>query len=418
MKQTRLDENGDELRTGEYQRKSDGKYVFSYVDPLKKRRFIYARTLPELREKEDRLLLSMGKGVDFYARENTTVSMGFDIYMANKYNLKDSTRQGYTYTFDHYIREGFGKNRIVNVKCSDIAYFYWSLLKNEGVSINTLDSVHTLLHPLFDMAVRDELIDRNPADGAMKEFKKGVKKNKGIRKALTQEETAAFLSYTMESETFSHWYPLFITMLGTGMRIGECAGLTWNDVDFRRKHINVDHAATYYKRNGKMCFDISTPKTNAGERKIPMIDKVYDALAGEYEKQKCKGFSDYKLKGYKKFIFINKSGNIYNAHCVNQAIDRICDAYNSEEIHNAAMEDRDPVLLPHFSCHILRHTFCARLCECETNIKVIQNVMGHVDIETTLNVYAEVNSRMMSDTLDKLGRLMDFRIGDKNKKRK
>ena len=48
------------------------------------------------------------------------------------------------------------------------------------------------------------------------------------------------------------------------------------------------------------------------------------------------------------------------------------------------------VLLPDFSAHNLRHTFCTRLCENETNLKVIQNIMGHVDISTTMDIYADV----------------------------
>ena len=46
-------------------------------------------------------------------------------------------------------------------------------------------------------------------------------------------------------------------------------------------------------------------------------------------------------------------------------------------------------LLPHFSCHHLRHTFCTRFCENETNLKVIQEIMGHADITTTMDIYNE-----------------------------
>ena len=60
------------------------------------------------------------------------------------------------------------------------------------------------------------------------------------------------------------------------------------------------------------------------------------------------------------------------------------------ETQKATEEDREPVLLPHFSNHNLRHTFCTRLCENESNIKVIQSIMGHSDIRTTMDIYAEV----------------------------
>ena len=52
-------------------------------------------------------------------------------------------------------------------------------------------------------------------------------------------------------------------------------------------------------------------------------------------------------------------------------------------------EQREPELLPHFSVHNLRHTFCTRFCENETNLKIIQEIMGHADISTTMNIYNE-----------------------------
>lgn len=64
-------------------------------------------------------------------------------------------------------------------------------------------------------------------------------------------------------------------------------------------------------------------------------------------------------------------------------------AYNEAELEKAEKEKREPQLLPPFSCHNLRHTFCTRLCENETNLKIIQDIMGHRDISTTMEIYAE-----------------------------
>ena len=74
---------------------------------------------------------------------------------------------------------------------------------------------------------------------------------------------------------------------------------------------------------------------------------------------------------------------------MNRAIKRIITAHNEEETKKAEREGREPVLLTDFSAHNLRHTFCTRLCENETNLKVIQSIMGHADISTTMNIYAE-----------------------------
>lgn len=105
----------------------------------------------------------------------------------------------------------------------------------------------------------------------MAELKRNSGKNKGIRHALTVEQQKAFMDAIRTFPEYYHWYPLFATLLGTGMRIGECTGLTWKDVDFKKRSISVNHSATYYTRNGTACFEISAPKTEAGVRHIPMM---------------------------------------------------------------------------------------------------------------------------------------------------
>ena len=71
-------------------------------------------------------------------------------------------------------------------------------------------------------------------------------------------------------------------------------------------------------------------------------------------------------------------------------------------------EHREPVIIPHFSCHVLRHTFCSRLCESDMNVKVIQEIMGHKNVETTLDIYTEVNYNKKKDSLEELASKMQF----------
>ena len=70
-------------------------------------------------------------------------------------------------------------------------------------------------------------------------------------------------------------------------------------------------------------------------------------------------------------------------------------------------EKREPILLPHFSAHHLRHTFCTRLCEQESNIKVIQSIMGHADYSTTMDIYAECSMEKQQEVFADLnGKIM------------
>ena len=264
------------------------------------------------------------------------------------------------------------------------------MLNEAGIKANTLDNIHTVLHPTFQMAVRDNIIRNNPSSGVMAEIKKKEGKNKGIRHAPTLEQQRAFLNYVANSPVYVHWLPLFTALFGTGCRIGEMLGLRWEDIDYENRVISINHTAIYrFMENGKSEFHISTPKTEAGVRSIPMLDAVEQAFRDEYEAQKETGFNIQVVDGMSGFVFCNKDGNIHKPSVINLAIKRIYEAYNAEEIIKAKRESRRPVLIPHFSCHHIRHTFCTRFCENETNLKVIQSIMGHANIETTMDIYAE-----------------------------
>lgn len=117
-----------------------------------------------------------------------------------------------------------------------------------------------------------------------------------------------------------------------------------------------------------------------------MLSDVKAALTEEYKEQLESGFNESVVDGYSGFIFKSRDNTVLSPHCVNRAIDRIIKACNEKEEEDAKAERREPELLPHFSCHHLRHTFCTRFCENETNLKIIQEIMGHADITTTIPV--------------------------------
>ena len=91
---------------------------------------------------------------------------------------------------------------------------------------------------------------------------------------------------------YNHWLPIFATMLETGMRVGEIIGLRWQDVDFDKKVISVNHTLIYYNHAHNGCyFNIHTPKTKAGIRNIPMTDNVIEMIRLEKEWQELLGIS-------------------------------------------------------------------------------------------------------------------------------
>ena len=114
------------------------------------------------------------------------------------------------------------------------------------------------------------------------------------------------------------------------------------------------------------------------------------------------------VDGMTGFIFTNREGNIHNNQTINRAIERIRVLYNSQEEVKAAKEHREPMLIRHFSCHNIRHTFCTRLCEVETNLKTIQYIMGHKDIQTTMDIYAEATRESTVSAMEKMNNVISF----------
>ena len=406
----RKDPKGRALRKGEIYRESDGRYAYGYVDPYGKRKFIYSKDLKKLREREEKLFKDQLDGLNVYVMGKASLNFVFDRYISTKSELRETTYTNYTYMYDRFVREGFGKRKIGEIKYSDVLYFYYDLLNDRGLQVNTLETIHTVLHPTFQLAVRDDIIRNNPSDGVMAEIKKKNTKKKNMRHALTIEQQRAFMNYIASSPVFVHWNPIFAVLLGTGCRIGEVVGLRWSDVDMEKRTIDINHSMTYYPRRTdtyKCEFKVSLPKTEAGIRILPMMQPVYEALQSEYERQKEDGFCTAVVDGMSGFIFSNRFGMIHNPAAINRAIRRIIEAHNAEEIIKAKKEKREPVIIPHFSCHHLRHTFCSRFCENETNIKIIQEIMGHASIETTMDIYAEVNSDKKKESIEKLTKNLD-----------
>ena len=336
-----------------------------------------------LRDMEARVVRDTQDGINSFIAARLTLNDFWEDYISTKYELKASTRTNYKYMYGKYVRESIGMRDIASIKYSDIKRFYGELLQH-GFKPNSVEIIQTILHPVFNVAVKDGYIRTNPTDGVIGELKKSHEWEKPKRHALTVPEQESFVDFVANSKTYHHWLNLFTVLLGTGMRIGECLGLRWEDCDFKGKIINVNHNLVYRTTEArKMEMHITTPKTKAGIRIIPMFDDVKRALLNERLWQMEHGFTLAEVDGYSGFIFQNRYQEALNPHVVNRAIARIV------RDHNIKAEEDGTIQLPHFSVHNLRHTFCTRLCENEPNIKIIQEIMGHRNIETTMDVYNE-----------------------------
>lgn len=403
MAERRKDSKNRVLKANEYERK-DGMYEYKWRDRRGKRYSVYCATLEGLREKEAEITLNILSGKKSKT-VNCTLNEVYNRWLAIKRGLKANTLANYRYMYTQFVENDIGEMKIRDIKHSDIRAFYNTLLDERRLKIQTIDTINNVLHQVFQLAVDDEMIRNNPVNKAFSELKKAHNQDVPKRHALTKAEQELLEGYMLKKNKYRHWYPIIAVMLWTGMRVGEVTGLRWCDVNFKKNEISVNHTLVYYSKGKSegMTYTINTPKTKAGKRIIPMLPKVKEALLMEKQHQKdCEISCNVSVDGYTDFIFINAFGGLLNQATLNKALRRVIRDCNYDVIDGKYSSD---VTLPPFSNHVLRHTFATRMCEAGMNLKAMQDILGHSDAETTLNIYTEATREFKHTEVE---RLADF----------
>ena len=382
----RKDSRNRVLKEGEHQR-SNGTYEFKWRTKSGVRKSVYAKTLEELREKEIDVLRDAFDGIR-EDKKSITINNLYATWEQLKKGLKDNTFENYKYLYKQFVEKDFGNVKIADLKRTDVRAFYNMLADERNLKASTIDSVHTVLHQVLELGVEDDYLRYNPSDNALRELKKAHNDDSPKRRALTLPEQELFEKFLSQEGQYHRWYPIFVLMLGTGLRVGEVTGLRWCDVDFEEETINVNHTLVYYKKGDDGCvFEVNSPKTISSGRIIPMLPKVKEALLLEKKYQEELGIKcNVRIGLHTDFIFINRFGGVQHQGTLNKALRRIIRDCNYEVIDN-----NGETTLPRFSCHILRHTFATRLAEAGVHIKAAQELLGHRDIQTTLNIYTHAS---------------------------
>lgn len=384
----RKDTKNRVLKEGEYQR-ANGTFEYKWRDKRGKRHSIYAKTLEELREKEIDVLRDALDGIRA-EKSDLTINDLFHLWVQLKRGLKENTFSNYKYMYTQFVEGDFGETLISELKRSDVRAFYNYLADEQHLKANTIDNIHTVLHQVLELGVEDDYLRYNPSDNALKELRKAHNNDSPKRRALTIPEQNLFEEFLSEQGQYHKWYPIFVVLLWTGMRVGEITGLRWCDIDLENETIDINHTLVFFsKGKSKGCkFAINTPKTEAGRRVIPMLPKVKEAFLMEKQFQEEVGLKcTTSVDGYTDFIFINRFGSVQHQGTLNKALRRIIRDCNYEVLDN--VHAKNTVTLPRFSNHSLRHTFTTRMCEAGVNIKAMQDILGHADAETTMDIYAE-----------------------------
>lgn len=392
---------GEKLKTGESYHAGSGRYMYRWTTRYGERKTVYGKSLVELREKEEKIRRDLADGIRT-GSNNLTLNDMFELWRSVKVGLKENTMSNYVYLFNHFARESIGTLKIQSIRKSDLLRFYNSLIgqgKNK-VAINTLENIHNVLHQVFQLAVDDDYLRKNPATKVLHDVKKAHGYERPKRHALTISEQVAFLDYIRKTNKYKHWLPLFTVFLGTGLRAAELIGLRWQDIDMENDMIDINHNLVYFQNEaGKCGYHISTPKTSAGRRKIPMLPEVKQAFLDEKEYQReAELFCNFEVDGFTDFVFLNRDGKTHNSHSIDRAIKRILRDYNDYEVEKAEKEGRKVLSLPDFSCHHLRHSFATRCNEKEMNMKIIQALMGHSSVVVTMDTYTHISEDKLKES--------------------
>ena len=385
------------LRAGESMR-ADGKYQFKY-HIAGKPHFVYSWKLEptdklpagkkpciSLRELEKQIGYDLESQLDPMKR-NITVNELVERYLSTKTGAKHSTVANYNFVKNILKKEEFSETKIVNIKTSDAKLFLIKM-QSDGKGYSTVKSVRGVLRPAFQMAVDDDILNKNPFEFQLA----GVVVNDShTRTAITREQMRQFLKFVHDDNCYCKYYEVVYILFHTGMRISEFCGLTLKDIDLKNRIVNIDHQL---QRTSDMRYVIESTKTNAGTRKLPITEDVarcFRAIIEDREPPQREKFID----GYAGFLFYDKDGNplvaMHWEHRFNHMVKRYNDIYR--------------IQMPNITPHICRHTYCSNMAKSGMNPKTLQYLMGHSEIGVTLNTYTHLG---LEDATDELKRMEDL----------
>ena len=371
------------MKDGESQRK-DGRYQYRYTDIYGKRKYIYASTLNDLREKETKLKQSLSSGLD-YAGGEITVYQQTARYVSMKNTACYQTKRHYQYVLTTLKSEPFAAKCIRDVKVSDAQQWIMKL-HGDGKGDSTITSVRGVVKLAFQMACNEDIIRKNPIDFKLVEV---VPNDSQKRITMTQEQQEIWMGFIRGDKTYRKYYDEFVVLLETGMRVSEFCGLTKSDLDFENRRIRVDHQLVR-ERGSK--YYVEKTKTECGCRFIPMTDTAYQSLKNILARRKTLK-AEMIVDGYTGFLLLDKD-------------DKPKVALHIENEMRWAMKKYRKLYpdkpLPHITPHVFRHTFCSNMANAGMDIKNLQYVMGHSDVGVTLNVYTHASFDRAAEQMAKI----------------
>lgn len=366
--------------------RSDGR-LMSRITVNGKRKSFYGSSKAEVKSKAREYLTKLENG--YREPERITLSDYVEYWMKTyKLNKVEPTSYSRMYrTYISHIKPTIGDKMIGEVTTSVVQnlideYANPSNSDVKPLARSGLKKILHLLSPAFAMAVQEKIVAENPCDNVIIPKESCVSKAKKEQWALDdtqieQFKESALSRYKSTGEYCSRDAIVLLLMLNTGTRVGEMQALKWSDIDEHRKSIRVSRTVQSNIRDWSPTAEKkiqtrikASPKTASGNRVIPINDTIATYL------EILRGY-DERHGIQSEYVACTNIGTMTNTRNLQRSLDRVSKRMELPPEHKLTL-------------HTLRHTFGSVLLRNGVNIAVISRLMGHANINVTLQNYIHV----------------------------